>query len=232
MSQKTRQEVLSQMRRRYLRAGRRYKPQLVSQLVELFGYHRKAVLRALRPKSVLARAPFARGRPPGIRAGATAAAAQGHLAGGPPTLWRASQGLLAGVAGRLRGRPSPAGCRHAPSVAVGQPRHAGSAAQTRAHRASASHDEPARPNYCAGKFPSAPTGPKRFPVTWSWTRWRCAAQGRALTHFGECRLCLPHTLERLARPAQPQRSQCLRANGRLPAAAALPVARVGQRPVC
>jgi hypothetical protein len=63
MSQNTRQEVLSQMRRRYLRAGRPYKSQLVSELVELFGYHRKAALRALRPKPVLARAPFARVRP-------------------------------------------------------------------------------------------------------------------------------------------------------------------------
>lgn len=63
MSQNTRQEVLTQMRRRYLRAGRRYKSQLVSQLVELFGYHRKAALRALRPKAPVARAPFARGRP-------------------------------------------------------------------------------------------------------------------------------------------------------------------------
>jgi len=51
------------MCRRYLHAGRRYKSQLVSELVELFGYHRKAALRALRPKPVLLRAPFARGRP-------------------------------------------------------------------------------------------------------------------------------------------------------------------------
>jgi hypothetical protein len=63
MSQNTRQEVLQQMRRRYLRAGRDYKSQLVSQLVELFGYHRKAALRALRPQAPVARAPFARGRP-------------------------------------------------------------------------------------------------------------------------------------------------------------------------
>ena len=63
MSQNTRQEVLSQMRRRYLRAGRNYKAQLLDQLVELFGYHRKAAVRALRPKSVAATAPFARGRP-------------------------------------------------------------------------------------------------------------------------------------------------------------------------
>jgi hypothetical protein len=63
MSQKTRQEVLSQMRRRYLRAGRPYKSQRVTELVELFGDHRKAALRALRSKPPVPRAPFARGRP-------------------------------------------------------------------------------------------------------------------------------------------------------------------------
>jgi len=63
MSPNTRQEVLTQMRWRYLRAGRPYKSQRVTELVELFGSHRKGALRALRPKPVLARAPFARGRP-------------------------------------------------------------------------------------------------------------------------------------------------------------------------
>jgi hypothetical protein len=63
MSQNTRQEVLTQIRRRYLRAGRRYKSQLVTELVERFGSHRRAALRALRPKPVAPRAPFARGRP-------------------------------------------------------------------------------------------------------------------------------------------------------------------------
>jgi hypothetical protein len=63
MSQNTRQEVLSQMRRRYLRAGRYYKSQRITELVELFGSHRKAAQRAQWPKPVLARAPFARGRP-------------------------------------------------------------------------------------------------------------------------------------------------------------------------
>jgi len=62
MSQNTRQEILFQMRRRYLRAGRRYKSKLVTELVERFGYHRKAALRALRPKAPAPRAPFARGR--------------------------------------------------------------------------------------------------------------------------------------------------------------------------
>lgn len=63
LSQNTRQEVLVQMRRRYARAGRKFKAQLVTELVALFGYHRKAALRALRPKPAVARAPCARGRP-------------------------------------------------------------------------------------------------------------------------------------------------------------------------
>lgn len=63
MSQNTRQEVLVQMRRRYVRAGRKFKSQLVNELVELFGYHRKAALRALRPRPLVPRVPFARGRP-------------------------------------------------------------------------------------------------------------------------------------------------------------------------
>lgn len=63
MSPNTRQEVLLQMRRRYLRAGRNYKAQLLDELVELFGYHRKAAVRALRPRPAPAPAPFVRGRP-------------------------------------------------------------------------------------------------------------------------------------------------------------------------
>ena len=63
MSQTSRQEVLVQMRRRYLRAGRDYKARLLDQAVELFGYHRKAAVRALRSKPPPARAPYARGRP-------------------------------------------------------------------------------------------------------------------------------------------------------------------------
>jgi len=51
------------MRRRYLRAGRPYKSQLVTEPVELFGCHRKAALRALQPKAPVLRAPFVRSRP-------------------------------------------------------------------------------------------------------------------------------------------------------------------------
>jgi hypothetical protein len=66
MSQKTRQEVLARMRRAYAQAGSQYKAKLLDQAVELFGYHRKAAIRALRasrpgPKAVSA--PAIIGRP-------------------------------------------------------------------------------------------------------------------------------------------------------------------------
>ena len=62
MSELTRQEVLAKKRERYARAGREHKAKILDELVELFGYHRKAAIRALRPRPVLG-APFVRGRP-------------------------------------------------------------------------------------------------------------------------------------------------------------------------
>ena len=62
MSQITRKEVLGQKRGRYARAGKAHKTRIINELVELFGYHRKAAIRALqRPKGVSA--PFVLGRP-------------------------------------------------------------------------------------------------------------------------------------------------------------------------
>jgi len=63
MSQNTRKEVLVRMRERYIRAGREYKSRLVSELVALFGYHRKVALRALRPRAERPRVPAVIGRP-------------------------------------------------------------------------------------------------------------------------------------------------------------------------
>ena len=62
MSQITRQEVLQCKRDRYHRAGKLHKTKIIDEVVELFGYHRKAAIRALqrRPPSP---APFAPGRP-------------------------------------------------------------------------------------------------------------------------------------------------------------------------
>jgi hypothetical protein len=50
MSAKTRQEVLARLCRSYAKAGSKYKSQLIDQVVELFGYHRKAAIRRLRAK--------------------------------------------------------------------------------------------------------------------------------------------------------------------------------------
>jgi hypothetical protein len=62
MSQITRQEVLVRKRERYARAGREHKSKIIDELVELFGYHRKAAIRALQERPALA-APFVVGRP-------------------------------------------------------------------------------------------------------------------------------------------------------------------------
>jgi len=62
MSQITRQEVLAKKRDRYARAGKAHKTKIISELVELFGYHRKAAIRALQPRTV-SPAPFVLGRP-------------------------------------------------------------------------------------------------------------------------------------------------------------------------
>lgn len=64
MSELTRKEVLTKLQRHYLRAGPEYKSKLITQAVELFGYHRKAAIRALRrPSSLGQPGPFILGRP-------------------------------------------------------------------------------------------------------------------------------------------------------------------------
>jgi hypothetical protein len=62
MSKITRQEVLAKKRDRYARAGREHKGKIIAELVELFGYHPKSAIRALRARPMAA-APFVRGRP-------------------------------------------------------------------------------------------------------------------------------------------------------------------------
>jgi hypothetical protein len=47
MSAKTKLEVLTKLRWRYVKAGREYKSKLIGQAVSLLGYHRKAAIRAL-----------------------------------------------------------------------------------------------------------------------------------------------------------------------------------------
>ena len=62
MSQITRQEVLVAKRDRYARAGKEHKTKIINELVELFGDHRKAAIRALQSRPMIA-APFVLGRP-------------------------------------------------------------------------------------------------------------------------------------------------------------------------
>ena len=52
MSEMTRQEVLARKRERYARAGKEHKGKIIAELVELFGYHPKAAIRALRPRVI------------------------------------------------------------------------------------------------------------------------------------------------------------------------------------
>lgn len=64
MSQLTRKEILAKLQRRYEQAGGEYKSRLIAEVVELFGYHRKAAIRALRRRpSVSIGAPLVIGRP-------------------------------------------------------------------------------------------------------------------------------------------------------------------------
>jgi len=63
MSEITRKEVLIRMRRRYASAGLEYKGKLIDEAVELFGYHRKAAIRALGRTAVKAGVLHIRGRP-------------------------------------------------------------------------------------------------------------------------------------------------------------------------
>ena len=52
MSQKTREEVLLKLRRRYRSAGAEHKRKLLDQAQELLNYHRKSAIRALRAEPV------------------------------------------------------------------------------------------------------------------------------------------------------------------------------------
>jgi len=48
MSKPTKDEVMNQLRGRYARAGQKHKTKLIDQAIDLFDYHRKAAIRALR----------------------------------------------------------------------------------------------------------------------------------------------------------------------------------------
>ena len=64
MDPKTKAQVLAKWRRHYAKAGSEYKRHLLDDAVALFGYHRKAAIRALRARPAAARAPvIVGGRP-------------------------------------------------------------------------------------------------------------------------------------------------------------------------
>src|SRR5882724_12975421 len=63
MSQRTRTELLSKLRRRYQSAGAEYKHKLLDQAQEMLGYHRKAAIRALRAAELVPGPRIISGRP-------------------------------------------------------------------------------------------------------------------------------------------------------------------------
>ena len=62
MSQITRKEVLERKRARYKREGKEHKGKILNKVIELFGYHRKATIRALQTREVKGM-PYVIGRP-------------------------------------------------------------------------------------------------------------------------------------------------------------------------
>lgn len=63
MSQSTKDEVMNKLRGRYARAGQQHKRKLIDQAIDLFDYHRKAAIRALRHTPRPPHAPAFIGRP-------------------------------------------------------------------------------------------------------------------------------------------------------------------------
>jgi len=63
MSKPTKDEVLNKLRGRYARAGQEHKTQIIDQVIDLFDYHRKSALRALRHSPRAPQAPAFVGRP-------------------------------------------------------------------------------------------------------------------------------------------------------------------------
>jgi hypothetical protein len=98
MSQITRKEILTKMQVRYGRAGLEYKSKLLDEVVELFGYHRKAAVRALGSGGEgWAPGALCDWAAQGIRAGEVTGGFEVHLAGGLAALRQAFGGGTAGV---------------------------------------------------------------------------------------------------------------------------------------
>ena len=67
ISQRTRNEVLSKLRRRYQSAGAQHKRKLLDQAQEILGYHRKSAIRSLRAPTMEPGARIINGRPVSYR---------------------------------------------------------------------------------------------------------------------------------------------------------------------
>ena len=136
MSQLTKTEVPSQLRRRSVSAGRKHKRQLITQVVALLGYHRKATIRVRRHQTQTIHRtgtpflPAARGSYCGV-----AAHPQTHLVRRLPTLRQSLGGVAARMGAGVRTRSSPVGGRTALQSAGRQRPHLGSAAGIPARRA-------------------------------------------------------------------------------------------------
>ena len=63
MSKRTKDEVLNKLRGRYARAGQEHKTKIIDQVIDLFDYHRKSAIRALRRVPRPPQAPALLGRP-------------------------------------------------------------------------------------------------------------------------------------------------------------------------
>ena len=166
MSEITRQEVLAQKRQRYATAGRPHKAKIITELVDLFGYHRKAAIRALRPKEYSA----AQLLPPLKVIWLAALQPCGKRLKACLPDWLPAyeadhrrldtdvrQALLAASRATLDRLLIPARVAHRRRAATrpGSRRRAEIPIRT--------------------AFRSAPRGPKTLPATWKWTPWRGVA---------------------------------------------------------
>ena len=162
-----RPEALARQRAGYARAGTQPKTKILHERVELFGYHRKAAIRALRRQPSVP-APFLRGRPkeydpdtllPPLKAIGLAA------------LQPCGERLHAGRPAGLRGGPSsprPPDVRQA--LFAASRAHPGSAPAPGARGPAPPDHHPARPAPAPADPPFAPRGPKTRPVSGRWTR--------------------------------------------------------------
>jgi len=173
MSQKTREEVLEKLRPRDGRAGKEHKGKIIDEVVQLFGYHRKAALRALRMKE-RASGPYIIGRPKEYDSEKLAAPLK--------TIWLAAmqpcgERLKAALPEWLPAYESDHR-RLDPDVRPALLRASRATLDRLLVPARIAHRRRAvtRLEHCGGsRFPFARNGPSRSPVFWRWILWRSVA---------------------------------------------------------